>query len=70
VASRFDYPSALRVDNGPQRIASALEQWAPEHTVELLFIQPGKPTHNAFITSFNPRVRYGLMNATSRPHDH
>ena len=38
------YPKCLRVDNGPEFIASALEVWAHEHTVELLFIQPGKPT--------------------------
>ena len=63
VASQFGYPSALRVDNGPEFIASALEQWALENTVELLFIQPGKPTQNAFIESFNARVRDEVMNA-------
>jgi putative transposase len=63
VASQFGYPSALRVDNGPEFIASALEQWALEHGVDLLFIQPGKPTQNAFIKSFNSRVRDELMNA-------
>jgi putative transposase len=63
VASQFGYPSALRVDNGPEFIASALEQWAVENNVELIFIQPGKPTQNAFIESFNSRVRDELMNA-------
>jgi len=63
VARQFGYPSALRVDNGPEFIASVLEQWALEHSVELLFIQPGKPTQNAFIESFNSRVRDELMNA-------
>lgn len=57
------YPKCLRVDNGPEFIASALEVWAHEHTVELLFIQPGKPTQNAFIESFNSRVRDELLNA-------
>ena len=35
--------------------------WADEHGVELLFIQPGKPTQNAFIESFNARVRDELL---------
>src|SRR5271167_3777458 len=51
----------LRVDNGPEFIASALEIWAHNHAVDLLFIQPGKPTQNAFIESFNSRVRDELL---------
>jgi putative transposase len=43
-AREHGYPKYLRVDNGPEFIASALENWTHEHSVELLFIQPGKPT--------------------------
>lgn len=57
------YPKSLRVDNGPEFVASALETWAHAHEVELLFIQPGKPTQNAFIESFNSRVRDELLGA-------
>jgi hypothetical protein len=35
----------------------ALDQWAFEHGVELRLIQPGKPTQNGFIESFNGRFR-------------
>jgi len=56
-AAEHGYPKCLRVDNGPEHVASPLERWADEHTVELLFIEPGKPTQNAFIESFNARVR-------------
>lgn len=62
-AREHGYPQCLRVDNGPEFIASALETWAHEHGTELLFIQPGKPTQNAFIESFNSRVRDELLNA-------
>lgn len=60
-AREHGYPCFLRVDNGPEFIASALELWAHDHGIELLFIQPGKPTQNAFIESFNSRVRDELL---------
>ncbi|HEY9085422.1 MAG TPA: IS3 family transposase [Candidatus Tyrphobacter sp.] len=62
IACTHGYPKCLRVDNGPEHIATALERWADEHGVELLFIEPGKPTQNAFIESFNARVRDELLN--------
>ena len=62
LAREHGYPSFLRVDNGPEMIASVLEAWAVEHQVEMLFIEPGKPTQNAFIESFNSRVRDELLN--------
>ena len=62
VAIEHGYPKCLRIDNGPEHIASILERWADDHDVELLFIEPGKPTQNAFIESFNARVRDELLN--------
>lgn len=49
--------------HGPEMIAGKLDDWSVEHGVKLLFIQPGKPTQNAFIESFNSRVRDELLNA-------
>ncbi len=48
IACAHGYPKCLRVDNGPEHIATALERWADEHGVEVLFVEPGKPTQNAF----------------------
>jgi len=50
-------PQSLRVDNGPEFISTTLETWATQHGVKLDFIQPGKPTQNAHIESFNGRFR-------------
>jgi putative transposase len=62
IARDHGYPKCLRVDNGPEHIATVLERWADEHDVALLFIEPGKLTQSAFIESFNARVRDELLN--------
>ena len=53
----YGLPASLRVDNGPEFISVALEKWADQHGVKLDFIQPGKPTQNAHVESFNGRFR-------------
>jgi putative transposase len=50
-------PESLRVDNGPEFISMTLDRWAFQHGVVLDFIQPGKPTQNAHVESFNGRFR-------------
>ena len=50
-------PEAIRVDNGPEFISNAVDAWAARHGVNLAFIQPGKPTQNAHVESFNGRFR-------------
>lgn len=53
----YGLPASLRVDNGPEFISTALDAWAHRHGVKLDFIQPGKPTQNAHVESFNGRFR-------------
>lgn len=53
---------ALRTDQGPEFTGKALDQWAYERGVTLKLIQPGKPTQNAFIESFNGKFRDECLN--------
>jgi putative transposase len=55
-------PEAITVDNGPEFISKALDLWAFENNVKLRFIQPGKPTQNAYVESFNGKFRDECLN--------
>ena len=55
-------PKAIRVDNGSEFTSKALDQWAYRNAVELDFSHPGKPTDNAFIESFNGKLRMECLN--------
>jgi putative transposase len=62
VAATRSYPAYLRVDNGPEFISKALDAWAYQHGVQLVFIDPGKPVQNAHVESFNGKVRDEFLN--------
>lgn len=55
-------PAVLQLDNGPELRGIALDQWAYRNGVKLDFIEPGKPTQNAKIESFNGRLRDECLN--------
>ena len=55
-------PDTLVVDNGPEMTSKAMFFFSRQHDMKLHFIQPGKPTQNAFIESFNGRFRDGCLN--------
>ena len=61
-AERYGLPETIVSDNGPEFISKALDRWAYERGVTLHFIQPGKPTQNAFAESFNGRFREECLN--------
>jgi len=56
-------PEAIVVDNGPEFRGRALAAWSEQRGVRLEFIQPGKPAQNAYIESFNGRLRDECLNA-------
>lgn len=55
-------PEMIVCDNGPEFISQNLDMWAYQNKVQLKFIQPGKPVQNAYIESFNGRLRDECLN--------
>lgn len=55
-------PKTIKVDNGSEFISKVLDEWAHHNNVKLDFSRPGKPTDNAFIESFNGRLRQECLN--------
>jgi putative transposase len=57
LAKRRGLPEMFVMDNGSEFTSKALFHWAKRHGVELHFIEPGKPTQNAYVESFNGKFR-------------
>lgn len=62
IALTRDLPEAIVIDNGPEFSGRSLDEWAQRRGVKLQFIRPGKPVENAYIESFNGRVRDECLN--------
>jgi putative transposase len=61
---RHGRPLRLVSDNGTELTSMAIRCWSQTTGVEWHYIAPGKPTQNAFIESFNGRLRDELLNET------
>ena len=70
IASRGK-PSTIVSDNGTEFTSTTILRWSEEQRVEWHYIAPGKPQQNAFVESFNGRLRDECLNETlfsSLPH--
>lgn len=56
-------PDNIRSDNGPEFISHLMEAWCEERKVSWHYIQPGKPTQNAYIERQNGSMRRELLDA-------
>ena len=50
-------PKHIVCDNGTEFTSKAMFFWSQDSGAKLSFIQPGKPTQNAFVESLNGRFR-------------
>ena len=57
-------PLMVVSDNGTELTSSAILRWSQEQKVGWHYIAPGKPTQNAFVESFNGRLRDECLNET------
>ncbi|TAZ92115.1 IS3-like element ISRle4 family transposase [Rhizobium ruizarguesonis] len=57
-------PRMIVSDNGSEFTSNAILQWADRTKVDWHYIAPGKPIQNAFIESFNGRLRDEFLNET------
>jgi putative transposase len=62
LAASRGLPQVLRTDNGPEFCGRAMLTWAHERGLTLRLIEPGKPTQNAYVESFNGRFRDECLN--------
>lgn len=62
VCSQRGRPMMIRSDNGPEFTGKAMLTWAHRHGIALRLIEPGKPNQNAYVESFNGRLRDECLN--------
>jgi putative transposase len=64
IAAERGYPEAVVSDNGTELTSMAILAWAQKHGVAWHYIAPGKPQQNAYVESFNGKLRDECLNET------
>jgi len=62
--ARRGRPGMIVSDNGTELTSNAVLVWCGEAGIDWHYTMPGKPTQNAFVESFNGRMRDELLNET------
>jgi putative transposase len=62
ICSQRGKPTIIRSDNGPEFTGKAMLTWAHRNGIALRLIEPGKPNQNAYVESFNGRLRDECLN--------
>lgn len=62
VCAQRGTPAVMRTDNGPEFVGKAMLNWAHRRGLALRLIEPGKPNQNAYVESFNGRLRDECLN--------
>jgi transposase InsO family protein len=62
ICGQRGHPQIIRTDNGKEFCGRAMLSWTHEKQIALRLIEPGKPNQNAYIESFNGRLRDECLN--------
>ena len=54
---QYGVPGYIRSDNGPEFIATKVQQWLRDNQIKAIYIDPGSPWQNGYIESFHSRFR-------------
>ena len=60
--ARYGSPEHLRSDNGPEFIATCMQDWLKAQEIKTLYIRPGSPWENGDIESFHDKLRDECLN--------
>jgi putative transposase len=62
VAKSRGYPESIRTDQGAEFMSKKFAKWAKKHEINHIIDDPGCPTQNAYIESFNGKYRDECLN--------
>ena len=63
--ARYGAPEHLRSDNGPEFIATCMQDWLKAQEIKTLYITPGSPWENGHIESFMTSCAMNASTASS-----
>jgi putative transposase len=59
---RYGTPKCIRSDNGPEFVATAVQDWVKARKIDCMYVAPGSPWENGYVESFHSRFRNDCLN--------